>query len=152
MSAAIPSDFDPENAQNLEEIEKQFAVRAVQEAQTYWSLLGRIKGSQFHFTNMDPQIYEEFIEAFPEYSTAESVAVIDEDVIKSPTNKRRWHAFISKYEKTVKDYNFGTLLRTDVKAEYGESTTMLSVRMQFIAFEIARNRHNLNDWIYEATQ
>ena len=33
--------FSAENADNLEEIEMQFAVKAVQQAETYWSLLKR---------------------------------------------------------------------------------------------------------------
>lgn len=31
--------IDPEKAENMEEIEMQFAVKAVHQAETYWSLL-----------------------------------------------------------------------------------------------------------------
>lgn len=38
------------------------------------------------------------------------------DLTDLPTNER--------YEKKVKDYNFGSLIRTDAKQEYGESNTI----------------------------
>lgn len=40
--SAIPASFDPENPDNLEDIEKQFAVKAVQQMSTYWSLLNAV--------------------------------------------------------------------------------------------------------------
>ena len=57
-----------------------------------------------------------------------------------------------KGDKKVEDYNFGTMLRKSPKTEYGENETIFSVRMQFYAIEIARNRAGLNDWIYENAQ
>ena len=44
------STFDPNQAQNLPEIEKQIAVRCVEHAQTYWSLLQKVRGSALRLT------------------------------------------------------------------------------------------------------
>ncbi|KAK2752555.1 hypothetical protein FQN55_006668 [Onygenales sp. PD_40] len=146
MSAAVPSTFDPENAQNLEDMEKQFAVKAVQQMTTYWAILEKMPGSKLRLTKMDDEIYEHFMEVFPEFDPAET---IDEDKMKSKEGKERWRSFIMPYEKKVDDYNFGTMLRSNPKFEYGEKETIFAVRMQFYAVEIARNRAGLNDWIYE---
>lgn len=42
--------FDPNQAENLPEIEKQIAVRCVEHAQTYWNLLEKVKGSALRLT------------------------------------------------------------------------------------------------------
>ncbi|KAK9467036.1 putative polysaccharide biosynthesis protein [Lipomyces arxii] len=146
---SVPKQFDPENPDNLEDIEKQFAVKAVMQAQTYWNLLEKVKGSELRLSKLDDEIYEHFITDFPEYNSVEAVDKISEDEMKSPKGKVRWRAFMNTYEKTVHDFNFGTLLRTGSKDEYGENTTIFVPRMQFLAVEIARNKHKLNDWIYE---
>ncbi|PGH04546.1 hypothetical protein AJ79_07072 [Helicocarpus griseus UAMH5409] len=146
MSIAAPSSFDPNNAQNLEDIEKQFAVKAVQQMATYWSLLEKIRGSTLRLTKMDDEIYEHFMQVFPDFDPKET---IDEDQMKSKEGKERWRSFIMPYEKKIDDYNFGTLLRANPKTEYGEKETIFAVRMQFYGVEIARNRAGLNDWIYE---
>ncbi|KAI1184066.1 DUF757-domain-containing protein [Nemania serpens] len=149
MSAPVPADFDAENADNLEEIEKQFAVKAVQHLETYWAILQKVKGSMLRLTKMDNDILEHLKTDFPEFDPA---APIDEGEMKSKTGKERWRKFIMAYEKKIEDYNFGTMLRTSPKSEYDQDTTIFVPRMQFYAFEIARNRAGLNDWIYEKAQ
>ncbi|KAK9472667.1 putative polysaccharide biosynthesis protein [Dipodascopsis tothii] len=141
--------FDAENADNLEDIEKQFAVKAVMHAQTYWTMMEKMRGSAMHFTREDDEIYETFVAEFPEYNSADAVDKINEDEMKSAKGKERWRKFMNQFEKRVHDFNFGTLLRTAARAEYQEDTTIFVPRMQFLAIEIARNRHGLNDWIYE---
>ena len=139
--------FDADNADNLEEIEKQFAVIAVEQAETYWNLLTKVKGSQLRLTKHDDEIYDTFMEHFPEYKDIERLRKFSEEELKSKEGKERWRKYIALFEKTIEDYNFGTLLRTDANAEYDQHTTIFVVRIQFYAFEIARNRHGLNDWI-----
>ncbi|CCE63360.1 hypothetical protein TPHA_0E02690 [Tetrapisispora phaffii CBS 4417] len=141
------STFDAENADNLEDIEKQFAVVAVEQAETYWKLLTKIPGSKLKLTSMDDEIYTNFMEKFPEYKDLERLRKFEESELKSKDAKERWRLFCNEYEKSVEDYNFGTLLRTDASQEYGQFSTIFAVRIQFYAFEIARNRHGLNDWI-----
>ncbi|CUA76604.1 Protein PBDC1 homolog [Saccharomyces cerevisiae S288c] [Rhizoctonia solani] len=145
--------FDPEKAENLEEIEKQFAVKAVGHAQTYWQLLEAVPPKALKLTKIDDEIYEDFLEQFPEYKTNPSmVEVIDENVLKSQENKQRWFKFMNAYEKKVQDYTFGSLLRMNVKDDYTEKNTMFVPRMQFYVFEIARNKLGMNDHVYDSAK
>lgn len=142
------STFDAENADNLEDIEKQFAVKSVKQLEAYWNLLSSIPGSKLKLTKHDDDIYNTFIEDFPEYSTAESVKFIKEEDLKSVEGKKRWRAYCEKFN-TIEDFNFGTMLRLKSDEEYTQHNTIFAVRIQFYAFEIARNRHGLNDWVSE---
>lgn len=131
------------------QIEKQFAVKALQHMVTYWSILEKMPGSKLRLTRMDDEILAHLYAEFPDFDPA---ATIDEDEMKSPAGKERWRKFIMVYEKgekKVEDFNFGTMLRRSAKTEYEEKETMFAVRMQFYAVEIARNKAGLNDWIYE---
>ncbi|KAL1989182.1 hypothetical protein VTN96DRAFT_3729 [Rasamsonia emersonii] len=141
--------FDPEKAENLEEMEKQFAVKAVEHLMTYWSILEKVPGSKLRLTKMDDEIYEHFKKEFPDFDPSET---IDEDKMKSKEGKEKWRNFMNQYEKKISDFNFGTILRTNPKYEYDKDTTIFAMRMQFYAIEIARNRAGLNDWIYERAQ
>ncbi|MCJ1440442.1 MAG: hypothetical protein MMC23_000925 [Stictis urceolatum] len=138
--------FDPETAGNLEDMEKQFAVKTVQHMATYWSILEKARGSKLRLTKFDDEILEHFQRDFPEIDVSQT---LNEDEMKSKIGKERWRNFMMAYEKKVEDYNFGTMLRRNPKKEYDEQDTMFSMRMQFYAIEIARNRAGLNDWIYE---
>jgi hypothetical protein len=142
----IPKNFSADEAGNMEDMEKQFAVKVVQHMQTYWSILEKVKGSALRLTKMDDEIYTHLMLEFPDFDAA---ATINEDDMKSKTGKERWRKFMMAYEKKIEDYNFGTMVRNDAKAEYDEDTTIFVPRMQFYAIEIARNRRGLNDWIYE---
>ncbi|WEW59513.1 hypothetical protein PRK78_004987 [Emydomyces testavorans] len=136
-----PPGFDPEKAENLEDIEKQFAVKAVQQMSTYWAILEKTPGSKLRLTKLDDEIYEHFKREFPDFDVK---GTIDEEQMKSKEGKEKWRNFMMEYEKKISDYNFGTLLRKNAKWEYGEKETMFAVRMQ--------NREGLNDWIYEESQ
>ncbi|CCH58392.1 hypothetical protein TBLA_0A05990 [Henningerozyma blattae CBS 6284] len=140
------STFNAETADNLEDIEKQFAVAAVEQAETYWSLLSKVPGSKLRLTPIDDKIYNTFIEHFPEYKDVEKIKSFKEEDLKSKAAKDKWRKFCELFEEEVEDYNFGTLLRTDSSEEYGQFTTIFAVRIQFYAFEIARNKFGLNDW------
>lgn len=149
-------------------MEKQFAVKstsippsslpavqvlttppAVQHLHTYWSILERMKGSDLRLTRLDDEIYEHLLQTFPDFDPAKP---IDEDAMKSKEGKEKWRPFMMAYEKKVDDYNMGTMLRTRPDVEYEEHTTIFVPRMQFYAYEIARNRNGLNDWISEKAQ
>ncbi|KAI9879731.1 MAG: hypothetical protein M1830_007516 [Pleopsidium flavum] len=138
--------LDPEQAENSEDMEKQFAVKAVQHMTTYWAILEKMRGSRLRLTKIDDEIYDHLKRDFPEFDPK---ATIDEDKMKSKEGKERWRNFMMAYEKKIEDYNFGTMLRANPKSEYGEKETIFAMRMQFYAVEIARNREGLNDWIYE---
>lgn len=147
----MATSFNAEDADNLEDIEKQFAVKAVMQAQTYWNILGKRAGSALRLTSKDDEIYEHLIKEFPEFldNDFKEARVIDENKMKSVDGKKRWRAFMNVYEKTVDDFNFGTLLRTQVNQEYSQENTIFVPRMQFYALEIFRNKNGLNDWIKE---
>jgi hypothetical protein len=168
LASAAPPGFDPEKADNFEDVcprpfriymrltstqmEKQFAVKAVQHMMTYWSILEKMPGSKLRLTRMDDDILAHLHAEFPEFDPA---VTIDEEEMKSPTGKERWRKFMMVYEKgekKVEGFNFGTMLRKSPKTEYGEKETIFALRMQFYAVEIARNRAGLNDWIYEQAQ
>ncbi|KAI0999237.1 hypothetical protein K3495_g8961 [Podosphaera aphanis] len=149
MSVAVPTDFNAQEADNLEDIEKQFAVKAVQHMATYWSILEKVRGSSLRLTKIDDEIYDHLKRDFPEFDPA---ATINEDEMKSKTGKERWRKFMMAYDKKIDDYSFGTIVRSDPKWEYGNNETIFVPRMQFYAIEIARNRNGLNDWIYENYQ
>ncbi|KAF5373438.1 hypothetical protein D9615_009493 [Tricholomella constricta] len=143
--------FDPQNAQNLMEIEKQFAVKAVEQAQTYWNLMEKVPPRELKLTKFDEEIFNHTIEFFPEFSENDNAKLIklDEEWMKSEDGKKRWRTFIQMYEKKVKEHNFGCLIRTDARQEYEETNTIFVMRMQFYAIEIARNRLGLNDTAHE---
>lgn len=84
---------------------------------TYWSILEKVPGSKLRLTKIDDIIHEHFLKEFPDYDLK---ATINEDEMKSKAGKERWRSFINTYEKTVEDYNFGTMLRTSPTFEYGE--------------------------------
>lgn len=144
--SATAQPFDAEPADNLEEIEMQFAVKAVEQAETYYSLLEKVKGSTLRLTKHDDDIFNQLLEDFPEYKEPKNVSVISEEEMKSPSGKAKWRAFCEKFNE-IADYNFGTLLRLKANEEYSQENTMFAVRIQFYAIEIARNRYGLNDWI-----
>ncbi|KAL3257690.1 hypothetical protein ABHI18_006620 [Aspergillus niger] len=141
--------FDPETAENFEDMEKQFAVKAVEHLMTYWSILEKVPGSQLRLTKMDDDILESFQKEFPDFDPAET---LNEDKMKSKEGKEKWRNWINQYEKVIEDFNFGTMLRASPNVEYDRDTTIFAMRMQFYAIEIARNRAGLNDWIYERAQ
>ena len=130
------------------------SIEAVQHMTTYWSILEKMRGSKLRLTKMDDDIYNDFKATFPEFDPGET---INEDEMKSKEGKEKWREWMMKYEKTVDDYNFGTMLRSNPKFEYGEKETIFgrslcwratrkhsltfliqAMRMQFYAIEIAR--------------
>ncbi|CAO3648678.1 unnamed protein product [Cunninghamella echinulata] len=110
-------------------------------AETYFKLISNIDANKLRLTSIDDEIYKDFEETFPEIN----VQHLDESQFKSVEGKEKWRLWINKYEKRVKEFNFGTLIRIDARDDYTEQNTMFGVRMQFYAIEIARNRKGLND-------
>jgi len=143
--------FDPEKAQNAPEIEKQFAVVAVEHAQTYWNLVGAVPPRELKLTKIDDEIFAHLSEVFPELITPPYAGLVklDEDAMKSKDGKEKWRNFINACENKVKDFNFGSLIRTNANDEYSQFNTIFVTRMHFYAFEIARNRLGLNDAMHE---
>lgn len=144
--------IDADTVPNYEDMEKQFAVKAVQQMSVYWSILEKMPGSKLRLTRLDDQILEHLKGDFPDFDPAQE---LDEDQMKSKEGKEKWRKFSMAYEKgenKIEDFNFGTMLRKSPKTEYGEKDTIFALRIQFYAIEIARNRAGLNDWIHESAQ
>lgn len=80
-----------------------------------------MRGSRLRLTKMDDEIYEHFQREFPEFDPAQT---INEDKMKSKEGKEKWRNFMMTYEKSIDDYNFGTMLRSNPKFEYGEKETI----------------------------
>ena len=110
-------------------------MQAGRHMETYWKILEKVPGSKLRLTKLDDDIYEHFKKDFPDVDVGNK---LDQDAMKNKEGKERWRKFIGEYEKKVDDFNFGTMLRDSPKAEYGPDTTIMSVRMQFYAIEIAR--------------
>ena len=91
---------------------------------TYWAILEKMRGSTLRLTRMDNEIHEHFRKEFPEFDPKDT---IDEDKMKSKEGKERWRNFMMTYEKTVEDYNFGTMLRSNPTFEYGEKETIFGL-------------------------
>lgn len=91
--------FDPNQAQNLPEIEKQMAVKCVEHAQATWNLYEKVKPSTLRLSKLDDDIYKDFQETFPELAEDEkSIEKIDEERMKSKEGKERWRNFLNRYE------------------------------------------------------
>ncbi|KAG0244827.1 hypothetical protein B0O80DRAFT_422614 [Mortierella sp. GBAus27b] len=137
--------------EQLQDIERQWAVKAMHHAETYFSLLQAIDGSKLKLTKIDDEIYDDFIATF---GSDFKIDVLDETKdFKSPEMKEKWRNFINKYEGgRVTDYNFGSLLRTDASKDYTQDNTMFVTRMQFLTIEIARNKAGLNSIHYKPKQ
>ncbi|KAI8879058.1 DUF757-domain-containing protein [Backusella circina FSU 941] len=138
MAMRLPS---ADELEQLEDIEKQWAVKAMHHAETYFNLISAIDPSRLRLTNIDDEIYKDFEESFPEIN----VEHLDENDFKTPQAKEKWRNWINKYEKRVNEFNFGSLLRIDCREDYTEQNTMFGIRMQFYAIEITRNKKGLND-------
>ncbi|MDI1490959.1 MAG: hypothetical protein OHK93_002164 [Ramalina farinacea] len=125
--APAGASLDPGQADNFEDMEKQFAVKCVQHMSTYWAILEKMPGSKLRLTKIDDEILEHLQREFPELDVAET---LNEEEMKSKEGKERWRNFMMKYEKTVDDYNFGTMLRSNPKFEYGEKETIFGEQVE----------------------
>ncbi len=90
----------------------------------------------------DTKIYEHFKETFPDLS----IGKLTESDIKSEDAKLKWREF-SDFYKDVEDFSLGSLLRLDASKDYSEENTIIAIKIQFLAIEIARNREHFNDSI-----
>jgi hypothetical protein len=52
-----------------------------------------------------------------------NLANIDENDLKTDAAKASWREFIKAFEKKLKDFNFGTLLRLNAAEDYTETNT-----------------------------
>ncbi|KAK5157872.1 hypothetical protein LTS14_003794 [Recurvomyces mirabilis] len=129
LSAPGGGVINPEEADNFEEIEKQFAVKVVEHMSTYWAILEKMPGSKLRLTKMDDDILQHFNRHFPDFDLK---ATINEDDMKSKEGKEQWRTFVNEYEGKVEDYNFGAMLRANSTWEYGEKETIFGIPMMVL--------------------
>ncbi|XP_022341543.2 protein PBDC1-like [Crassostrea virginica] len=131
---------DPSKYINNPDLELKWAMKSYQHAETYFNLISSVDPTALKLTPMDNEIYEEFRQDFSDFK----VDVINEEDLKSAEAKEKWRPYINRFEKKIEDFNFGTLLRIDCTKDYTEENSILVVRAQFLAIEIARNREGYN--------
>ncbi|XP_034940582.1 protein PBDC1 [Chelonus insularis] len=132
-----------EEFENDQTIEALWAMKAGEHAEIYFNILCSVDPRILKISPHDDQIYKAFREQFPNLS----VAIINEDEMKSPEGKSQWRPFCEHFKNIVENYSMGTLLRIDCTGDYSEANSMLTTRIQFLAIEIARNREGYNDGI-----
>ncbi|XP_048748156.1 protein PBDC1-like [Ostrea edulis] len=125
---------------NNPDLEMQWAVKSYHHAETYFNLICSVDPTVLKLTKIDDDLYTEFRKEFPDLK----IDIIQEDQLKSVESKAKWRPFLNAYEKIIEDFNFGTLLRLDCSKAYTEENSILVVRIQFLAIEIARNREGYN--------
>ncbi|KAJ3016273.1 UNVERIFIED_CONTAM: hypothetical protein HDU68_012286 [Siphonaria sp. JEL0065] len=133
--------FSAETAENHEDVEKIWSVKALHHAETYFNLISKIDGSKLRLTKIDDEIYADFKATFPETNVAE---LKEFEEFKTDVAKEKWREWIKKFEAKVQDFNYGTLLRNRAAEEYGPDNAFFVTRIQFLAIEIARNKEGHN--------
>ena len=121
-------------------LEQSWAIMTMKYAETHFKLLQSYDASNLRLTPHDDEIYAKFMGKFSNLR----IDVLTPDDLKSEAAKTAWRSFCNQFDGKVEDFNFGTLLRLDVTKEYTEENTVLVPRVQFLAIEIARNRHHMN--------
>lgn len=113
-------------------------------------LLCSVDPRGLRLTPHDDEIYAAFRQEFP----ALNVDRLNEDELKTEEAKTRWRSFIEKFNK-LEDFSFGTIIRANASEEFNPYNSILVIRLQFWALEIARNREGHNDdlrKLFQATQ
>jgi len=125
---------------NREDVEMNWAIKAMEHANVHFNLISSVDASRLRLTKADDKIYEKFRAEFPDLS----IKKVTDDDLKTPAEKEKWRNFCESFKDEVEDYNLGSLLRLDCEGDYTPENTTLSVRTQWLAIEIARNREGFN--------
>ena len=143
MAGAAALSADSDQFGNDGRVEEMWAMKAAEHAEVYFNLLCSVEPSRLKLTvsqELDDRIYSEFKQSFPDLNVAKFV----EDDIKNEKAKAEWRKFSEGF-KDVEDYSLGCLLRLDSGKDYTEENTVIAIKIQFFAIEIARNRDGCND-------
>jgi hypothetical protein len=134
---------NPDKLGNHSDIELQWAMKAMDHATVHYNLISSVDASRLRLTKVDDIIYQHFREKFPDLT----VEKLTDDDLKTPEAKQEWQKFCQSFKEEVEDYNHGTLLRLNCEGDYTPENTTLSVRTQFLAIEIARNKEGHNSFL-----
>ena len=137
------SQFDPETAENNQDVEHHWALKAIMHAETYFKMLTSLPVVKL--TKHDDLLYVSFRQAFPDLN----VKYMAENDLKNDEAKTRWREFIEKHQHLVEDYNFGTLIRINSEEDYSDENSFFVTRIVFDCIEIARIREGHNAKLYK---
>uniref|UniRef100_A0A915JWY4 Polysaccharide biosynthesis domain-containing protein n=1 Tax=Romanomermis culicivorax TaxID=13658 RepID=A0A915JWY4_ROMCU len=122
-------------------LEAAWAIRCYENARLHMSLICSCNPKYLKLSENDDVLYEKFRSVFPKLN----VGLVDETDLKSNTAKDTWREFLEVNANLVEDHNSGFLLRLDSKGNYDSENTILVVKLQFLAIEVARNREGNNE-------
>ncbi|XP_055385912.1 protein PBDC1 [Condylostylus longicornis] len=125
-------------------VEEMWATKAMEHAEIYFNLICSVDPRTLRLCPYDDTVYTTFRQDFPNLK----IGKISDDDLKSEESKVKWRIFIEKFNK-MQNFSYGTLLRCDASKEFSSDNSILVVRIQFLAIEIARNREGYNDIIRE---
>lgn len=114
-----PQDPNP-TLGNDPKLEENWAITAGKHAETYMKLLRSFKDKRtLRLTPIDSAIHQHFRSTFPTLN----ISVLSDHSLKSRAAKLQWRQFCNSYSDnpTVKDFNFGCLLRLDARADYDDA-------------------------------
>ncbi|XP_003739724.1 protein PBDC1 [Galendromus occidentalis] len=147
LSAARLLERPAEEFVNHQEVETLWAIKASEHMEVYFNLLKALDPKVLRLTPVDQLIFDDFSRTFGDKNI--NLEKLDEAELKSEASKAIWREFCNRFEGSVEDFNFATILRLDTSGDYSPENTTLVPRVQFYAIEIARNRSGLNDSIRE---
>lgn len=142
MAAQSALSSDSSGFGNDERVEQLWALKAIEHAEVYFNLLCAIDPVMLKLTgskDVDDEIYKDVKKTFPDLNFAK----FKEDDLKSEKSKAEWREFCGRY-KHIEDFSLGSLLRMDSSKDYSEDNTIIAIKIQFLAIEIARNRDGHN--------
>ncbi|OBZ77117.1 ZZ-type zinc finger-containing protein 3 [Grifola frondosa] len=162
LSHSMATQFDANNAQNLIEIEKQFAVKAVEHAQPTLADILEHPREGSPTPAQTNQAGRRDLRAdkndFPELfeNDYEKITKIDEDMMKSEDGKKSvacFHPVVGeKGQRPQFRLSYSDRCATGVwgdQYDFCDTNTSMSLLYSFYAYEIARNKLGLNDAAHE---
>ncbi|KAL3110677.1 hypothetical protein niasHT_017555 [Heterodera trifolii] len=129
-----------EKYENDANVEILWAIKAAESASIHMNILLAVDSTKLKLNKHQDEVYTRFRQLFPDLD----VFKVDENELKNE-NKEKWRLFCEAFEKTVDDYNFGTMLRIRADGIYDEPNTIITNKVIFIAIEGARNIEGLNE-------
>eukprot|EP00033_Pygsuia_biforma_P002829 GCRY01003123.1.p1 GENE.GCRY01003123.1~~GCRY01003123.1.p1 ORF type:complete len:150 (-),score=33.31 GCRY01003123.1:79-528(-) len=138
----LSAEKQAKNYVNDAEVEERWAFTAFTYAETHEKMLENTPNAkELKLTPIDEDMYSAFRKNFPNMD----IGIVNEDEMKNEEGKKLWRPLIMSFEKKVKDYNMGTLMRLNVKEGYTQENSCIVPRAQFYCIEVARNKEGLNN-------
>lgn len=100
-----------------------FSLNKTEKSRTFstFQLLCSTNPRHLKLSPCDDVIEAEVTKCFPHLT----LDPVDEEQLKGQGIKEKWREFMNKFDKTVDDFNFGTLLRVACDGRYDSENTIL---------------------------